>query len=109
MNLKVTRKMPKYFSISTLALALFVVTFAVNLQVSLYSSYVGHNVLGVTAATTAFAGLSVRHGFKIGFAASLSIIANNGIYFTFGPLLASTVCCVKRRPKWISSTPQLTA
>ncbi len=33
--------MPKYLSIAILALALFMVTFAVNLQAPFYSSYVG--------------------------------------------------------------------
>jgi MFS family permease len=47
--------MPKYLSISILALALFMVTFAVNLQAPLYSSYVGQNDLGATAVTIAFA------------------------------------------------------
>lgn len=47
--------MPKYLSIAILALALFMVTFAVNLQAPLYSSYVGQNVLGATAVTVAFA------------------------------------------------------
>lgn len=47
--------MPKYLSITILALALFMVTFSVNLQAPLYSSYVGQNILGATAVTIAFA------------------------------------------------------
>lgn len=47
--------MSKHFAIAILAFALFTVTFAVNLQAPLYSSYVLSNRLGATAVTIAFA------------------------------------------------------
>lgn len=47
--------MPKIFSVTLLALALFMVTFAVNLQAPLYDVYAAKSNVGATAVTIAFA------------------------------------------------------
>lgn len=47
--------MPKCVSVSLLALALFTVTFAVNLQAPLYDVYAAESSVGATAVTIAFA------------------------------------------------------
>lgn len=47
--------MPNFFSVPLLALALFVVTFAVNIQTPLYGVYAAESDVGVTAVTIAFA------------------------------------------------------
>lgn len=47
--------MPKALSISFLALGLFTVTFAVNLQAPLYDAYAAESNVGATAVTIAFA------------------------------------------------------
>lgn len=77
--------MSKILSISLLALALFAVTFAVNLQAPLYDAYAAESGVGVTAVAVAFAayvgglmptllllgGLSDRIGRRIPIAAAL--------------------------------------
>ena len=47
--------MPKFLSIALLALCLFMVTYAVNLQAPLYDSYTAKSNVGATAVTVAFA------------------------------------------------------
>lgn len=47
--------MRKFIPVSLLALGLFTVTFAVNLQAPLYSAYAGQSDVGATAVTVAFA------------------------------------------------------
>ncbi|MHA3915201.1 MFS transporter [Halovulum sp. GXIMD14793] len=47
--------MPKVIPVSILALGLFTVTFAVNLQAPLYDSYAAESDVGATAVTVAFA------------------------------------------------------
>lgn len=47
--------MPRFLSASLLALCLFTVTFAVNLQAPLYEVYAAGSTLGATAVTVAFA------------------------------------------------------
>lgn len=47
--------MPKFISVSLLALGLFMVTFAVNIQAPLYNVYAAKSGVGATAVTIAFA------------------------------------------------------
>ncbi|MFC6588652.1 hypothetical protein ACFQDZ_16715 [Sulfitobacter pacificus] len=47
--------MPKVIPVSILALGLFTVTFAVNLQAPLYEAYAAESNVGATAVTVAFA------------------------------------------------------
>lgn len=47
--------MPRFFPVSLLALGLFTVTFAVNLQAPLYDVYAAESNVGATAVTIAFA------------------------------------------------------
>lgn len=49
------RAMSKLFPVSLLALGLFTVTFAVNLQAPLYDAYAAESDVGATAVTVAFA------------------------------------------------------
>ncbi|MBL4748887.1 MAG: hypothetical protein JKY17_09160 [Magnetovibrio sp.] len=46
--------MPNVLSVSLLAVALFTVTFAVNLQAPLYRTYAAKSDVGATAVTIAF-------------------------------------------------------
>lgn len=54
-NLRGPRPMSKIIPVSLLALGLFTVTFAVNLQAPLYDAYAAESNVGATAVTVAFA------------------------------------------------------
>ncbi|EBA18474.1 membrane protein, major facilitator transporter family [Roseobacter sp. SK209-2-6] len=95
--------MPKALSISFLALGLFTVTFAVNLQAPLYDAYAAESNVGATAVTIAFAayvgglmptllllgGLSDRIGRRIPIALALI-------------LGATATALLVQAPSWIS-------
>lgn len=97
--------MPKILSASLLALALFTVTFAVNLQAPLYDVYASQSDVGATAVTIAFAayvaglmptllllgGLSDRIGRRIPLALALIIGALATVLLVLSPTWASLV------------------
>jgi MFS family permease len=97
--------MPKFLSVSLLALALFTVTFAVNLQAPLYDVYASQSDVGATAVTIAFAayvgglmptllflgGLSDRIGRRVPLALALMIGALATVLLVLSPTWTSLV------------------
>ena len=97
--------MPKAIHVSLLALGLFTVTYAVNLQAPLYDTYTSQSEMGATAVTIAFAayvgglmptllflgGLSDRIGRRIPLAISLCLGAVATALLVQAPSWASLV------------------